>query len=194
MNLFRTLGAVVLLGLGWAGTSSCLKAPDFPVEPSITFNQIKSNYAPRTAQSSNPGDTIVFVIDFQDGDGDLGLDPDDVAVAPYKDPTGGHNNLSKANNFFIQSYKLNKSTGQFAPFYTQNKGYPGEDDSTYPRLETDKSVKPAPTKGTMRFKLPLSLNRIDYATGDVVKFEISIMDRAFHQSNTVITTAVTLGP
>ena len=115
-------------------------------------------------------------------------------MAPYKDPTGGHNNLSKANNFFIQAFKLNKGTGLFAPFYTQNRGFPGENDSTYPRLETDKSVKPAPVKGTMRFKLRLPLNRTDYAIGDIFKFEVSIMDRAFHKSNTVTTTQVTLGP
>ena len=62
MNLFRTLGAAALLALGWAGTSSCIKAPDYPVVPTITFNQIKSIYAPPTAQSSTPGDTIVFII------------------------------------------------------------------------------------------------------------------------------------
>ncbi len=194
MNLFRTLGAVAVVALSWAGTSSCIKAPDYPVEPTITFNQIESIYAPPTAQSSTPKDTIVFIIDFQDGDGDLGLDPDDVAVAPYKDPTGGHNNLSKANNFLIQAFKLNKTTGLFAPYYTPNQGFPGENDSTYPRLETDKSMRPAPVKGTMRFKLPLRINRTDYAIGDIFKFEVSIMDRAFHQSNTITTTPVTLGP
>jgi len=194
MNLFRILSAIALLGLGWAGTSSCLKAPDFPVEPTITFKQLNSTYVPPSPTSSISGDTVEFVIGFQDGDGDLGLDADDASVAPYNSPTGGHNNRSKGNNFFIQPYKLNKSTGLFELFYTPNGGYAGENDSRYPRLEANKDAKPAPLKGTLRYKLRLRLNRTDYAIGDVLKFDISIMDRAFHQSNTVTTTAVTLGP
>lgn len=194
MNLFRTLGAVAAIALGWAGTSSCLTPPDFPATPTITFNQINSIYEPPSAQSSAGGDTIEFVINFQDGDGDLGLDPDEAAAAPYSAPTGGHNNLSKANNFFIQAYKLNKSTGVFQPFVTSNGGYPGENDSTYPRLEANRDAKPAPLKGTIRYKLRLRLNRTDYVVGDVFKFDVGIMDRAFHESNIVTTTPVTLGP
>ena len=194
MNLFRTLSAAAVVALGWAGTSSCLKAPDFPVEPTIKFNQVNSIYVPPTPTSSIGGDTIEFVIDFQDGDGDLGLDADEVDVPPYNSPTGGHNNLSKGNNFFIQPYKLNKSTGRFELFYTSNGGYIGENDSRYPRLETNRDAKPAPLKGTLRYKLPLRLNRTDYAIGDVIKFDIGIMDRAFHESNVITTTPVTLGP
>ena len=194
MNLFRTLSAAAVLAIGWAGTSSCLKAPDFPVTPAITFNQINSIYEPPSATSSQGGDTIEFVINFQDGDGDLGLDADEADVAPYNQPTGGHNNLRKSNNFFIQPYKLNKSNNQFEPFYTSNGGFPGENDSRYPRLDIDRTAKPAPLKGTLRFKVRLRLNRTDYAVGDVFKFDVSIMDRAFHQSNTITTTPVTLGP
>jgi hypothetical protein len=194
MNLFRTLGAVAVVALGWAGTSSCLTPPDFPATPTITFNQINSIYEPPSAESSGGGDTIEFVINFQDGDGDLGLDADEATVAPYSDPTGGHNNLSKANNFFIQAYKYNKSTREFAPFYTPNSGFPGENDSRYPRLETNRDAKPAPLKGTIRYKLRLRLSSTSYAIGDVLKFDIGIMDRAFHVSNIVTTTPVTLGP
>ena len=49
MTSFRTLGAVALLALAGAGTSSCLKAPDFPVTPSISFNSLKSTFTPRVA-------------------------------------------------------------------------------------------------------------------------------------------------
>jgi hypothetical protein len=194
MNLLRTIGAVAVLAIGWAGTSSCLKAPDFPVTPVISFESLKQTYVPPVAAGATPGDTLQFAIKFQDGDGDLGLDADDAKVPPYNSPTGGHNNLRTDNNYFIQPYKLNKATGKFAPFYTANGGYPGENDSRYPRLETTTDSKAAPLKGTLRFKLRLPLNRTDYAIGDVFKFDISIMDRAFHESNTVTTTEVTLGP
>ena len=191
MNPFRTLGAVALLALGGAATSGCLKAPDFPVEPTITFNNLRKIYAPPAVAGATPADTLVFALDFQDGDGDLGLDADDAKVAPYNAQTGGHNNLATSNNYFIQPFKKVGST--FVPFYTPG-GYPGEYDGRYPRLETTTDTKPAPLKGTLRYKLRVPLNRVSYSTGDVLRFEISIMDRKMHQSNTVTTTEVTLGP
>lgn len=191
MNLFRTLGAVVVVGLGWVSTSSCLKAPNFPVTPSITFNNLKKIYAAPSTPGATPADTLVFAVDFQDGDGDLGLDADDAKVPPYNAQTGGHNNLATSNNYFIQPFK--KVGASFVAYYTPN-GYPGEYDGRYPRLETTTDGKPAPLKGTLRYKLRLPLNRTAYSTGDVFRFEISIMDRAMHQSNTVTTTEITLGP
>lgn len=191
MNLFRTLGVVTVLGLGWVGTSSCLKAPDYPVTPNITFNSLSKIYVPPVVPGATPADTLVFAVDFQDGDGDLGLDADDAKVPPYNAPTGGHNNLATSNNYFIQPFK--KVNNTFVPFYTPT-GFPGEYDGRYPRLETTADSKPAPLKGTLRYKLRLPLNRTSYTAGDVFRFEISIMDRAMHQSNTVTTTEITLGP
>ena len=191
MNLFHTLGAAALLGLGWAGTSGCLKAPSFPVVPTITFNKLKKTYeAPRVA-GATAADTLEFAVDFQDGDGDLGLDDADTKKAPYNSPTGGHNNLATSNNYFIQPFK--KVNGAFVPFFTPG-GYAGEYDGRYPRLENTTDSKPAPLKGTLRYKLRLPLNRTSYSAGDVLRFEISILDRANHQSNAVTTTEVTLGP
>ena len=191
MNLFRTLGAVALLALGGAGTSSCLKAPDFPVEPTIKFSSLKKTYVPPIVAGATAADTLLFAVDFQDGDGDLGLNADDATMPPYDAQTGGHNNLATSNNYFIQPFK--NVGGIFMPFYTPS-GYPGEYDGRYPRLETTTDTKPAPLKGTLRYKLRVPLNRVSYLAGDVFRFEISIMDRAFHQSNTVTTTEVTLGP
>jgi len=185
------MGAFALLALGAAGTSSCLKAPDFPVEPTITFSSLKKIYVPPTGAGATAADTLVFAVDFQDGDGDLGLNADDATMPPYDAQTGGHNNLATSNNYFIQPFK--NVGGIFMPFYTPS-GYPGEYDGRYPRLETTTDTKPAPLKGTLRYQLRVPLNRVSYLAGDVFRFEISIMDRAFHQSNTVTTTEVTLGP
>ena len=190
MNLFRTLGAVAGLALGWAGTSSCLKAPDYPVTPTITFNSVTSTYTPRVS-GATANNLLEFAVDFQDGDGDLGLDADDAKVPPYNSPTGGHNNLSTGNNYFIQTFKKNAS-GTFVPFVTPF-GNLGEYDGRYPRLETTTDGKAAPLKGTLRYKLLLEIDQISYFPGDVVRFEISLMDRAMHQSNTVTTSEITLG-
>ena len=192
MNLFRTLSKAALLVIGGAGASSCLKAPDYPVEPTITFNTLTSTYVAPSTTGALASQVLEFATDFQDGDGDLGLDVPDTDVAPYKDPTGGHNNLSKSNNYFIQPFK--KVGNTFVPFYTPVGGFAGEYDGRYPRLETTTDSKPAPLKGTLRYKLVLLLNRTSYLPGDTFRFEISLMDRAFHQSNTVTSTEVKLGP
>lgn len=191
MNLLRTLGTVAALALGWAGTSSCLKAPDYPVEPVITFESISKTYVPPPVPGATASDTLYFAIGFQDGDGDLGLDDADTKVAPFNMPTGGHNNLATSNNYFIQAFK--KVNGTFVPFYTFG-GFPGEYDGRYPRLEATTDTKPAPLRGTLRYKLRLPLNRTSYTAGDVMRFEISIMDRTRHQSNTITTTEIKLGP
>ena len=190
MNLFRTLAAAALLTLGGAGASSCLKAPDFPLTPAITFRSLTSTYTPRISGASAKN-LLEFAVDFQDGDGDLGLDAIDVTVPPYNSPTGGHNNLSTGYNYFIQAFKKDKN-GKFMPFITTT-GSVGEYDGRYPRLETSTDGKAAPLKGTLRYKLLLSIDQLSYFPGDVFRFDISIMDRAFHESNTVTTSEVTLG-
>lgn len=71
-NLFWVLPLVFL------AASSCYRAPEFPIEPTISFNSIKfydvvkqPNSDPRLGP---PKDSLVITINFQDGDGDLGVE------------------------------------------------------------------------------------------------------------------------
>ncbi|MGB3466893.1 MAG: hypothetical protein WBA74_16550 [Cyclobacteriaceae bacterium] len=56
--LFLLLSVIALSG--------CFRPPEFPAEPEIVFNSIVFKEGPE-------GDTLILAIDFQDGDGDLGL-------------------------------------------------------------------------------------------------------------------------
>ena len=189
MTLFRTLGALALLGSAGAGLNGCIQAPDYAVEPDIDFAQLNVTRVPRVG-GQNAIDTLQFVINFRDGDGDLGLNLEDISKAPYNSTTGGHNNLGYGNNYFIQPYKKNVATGVFEKFVIN--GNVGQYDGRYPRLDgTD--AKPAPLKGVLRYKLPLRINGAPFFPGDVFRFEISIMDRGLHESNTVTSSEVTLG-
>jgi hypothetical protein len=47
--------------------NNCIKTPVYPDTPEITFNNIEKYPA---------GDSVAITINFKDGDGDLGLDPD----------------------------------------------------------------------------------------------------------------------
>lgn len=58
-------------------TSACYEAPEFPVEPEITFKDVLFYDTP-----NNATDSLVVSIGFQDGDGDLGLKGDELRP-PY---------------------------------------------------------------------------------------------------------------
>lgn len=190
MNLLRT---PTVIGLSVAGLSlsSCLSAPDYPIEPSIDFKSVEVVVVPTGTRTAI--DTLKFSVDFRDGDGDLGLSDADIKVSPYSDATGGFNNRSKTYNYSIQPYKRIGT----APPYSYTKfvlSVEGEYDGTYPHLEKEGS-RPAPLKGTLTYALPVSVDGSAFNPGDTFRFEITIMDRALHKSNTVTTNDVTLkGP
>jgi hypothetical protein len=191
MNLFRTLSGAALVCLTAAGLNGCISAPDYPEEPSIEFNSLTKAYVPPSS-GALAVDTLKFAIDFKDGDGDLGLSDEDIKQAPYNSTTGGPNNRGFSYNYFLRLFK--KENGVFRPFVTPG-GFEGEYDGRYLRLDGTGSTdgKPAPLRGTLRYKLPLSLDGFIFTEGDVFKFEISIMDRALNQSNKVMTNEIKLG-
>ncbi|WP_017732914.1 hypothetical protein [Nafulsella turpanensis] len=53
--------------------SACYEAPEFPVEPEISFKDVTFYDTP-----NDPTDSLVISIAFQDGDGDLGLKGDEL--------------------------------------------------------------------------------------------------------------------
>lgn len=60
LSVSKFIGLILLL------CSACYKAPEFPVEPSISFNEVQFYETPSE-------DSLVLTINFQDGDGNLGL-------------------------------------------------------------------------------------------------------------------------
>ena len=191
MNLFRTLRAAALVCFTGAGLSSCLNAPNYPVEPSIDFDKIVVTRRPRVGGVVGV-DTLKFVLSFRDGDGDLGLSQGDLSTPPYNQPPAStaRNHATNEYNYYIQPF-LKNTAGQFVAFVNPG-GQIGEYDGTFLRLDgTD--AKPAPLKGTLNYKLPLPLDGAPFRPGQVFRFEISILDRALHESNKVTTSEVTLG-
>ncbi|MDQ2773255.1 MAG: hypothetical protein M3Y54_22445, partial [Bacteroidota bacterium] len=190
MNLFRLLGLGALLALAGTGISSCLSPPNFPVVPNIDFKDIHVLRVPNADGGKTEIDTVFISINFQDGDGDLGLDSKDADVPPYNGKTGGINNATVDKNIIVQVYKKN-ALGHFDKFITpliSVVSYYGR----YPRLDGSIDGKSVPLKGTLTYKLPsLSIDNQSYFPGDVLRFEVSILDRAFHQSNVITTTEVT---
>jgi hypothetical protein len=71
---------------------ACFNPPEFPVEPEIAFQDIVFKDIPGNSQP----DSLILYISFKDGDGDLGLDPEDPAhlAAPYNDADYFQSNAS----------------------------------------------------------------------------------------------------
>lgn len=74
---------------------SCVEAPEFPVTPKIEFNQVTFKDL-----GNGQADSLIVFIDFEDGDGDLGLSTSEIA-SPYNQ-----------RNYF------NNKTGQILPIPT----------------------------------------------------------------------------
>ncbi|NJN42589.1 MAG: hypothetical protein HC811_10540 [Flammeovirgaceae bacterium] len=79
MMSFRRLVWIVFLGL--LG-HSCFDPPEFPLTPSIEFDDI---YFVEVGTASDK-DSLVVSIKFKDGDGNLGLDPSEIFF-PYNNRT-----------------------------------------------------------------------------------------------------------
>ncbi len=74
-------GIVAFIMLVWL-VSACIKAPEFPVEPTIAFDKIEF----KRGATEFDDDTLALTIKFQDGDGDLGLSNEGNDVyPPYND-------------------------------------------------------------------------------------------------------------
>ena len=107
------LSFIVLIGLLWV---SCTKPPDYPVEPVIEFMSVN-----KTVINTAVPDTLVFLISFTDGDGDLGFEdnsttiflydqrfPDSVGIAvglatPVVPEQGANNGISGEITFIVRT-------------------------------------------------------------------------------------------
>lgn len=194
MNLFRTLNGAALLGLAGVGLNGCIQAPEYPTTPEIDFKEVKVAYI---NDPNSPSNELTFVVNFRDGDGDLGLSDDDIKTAPYNQAAQpaalrrGH--TTNVYNYYIQPY-VKDASGRFVQFINPAPfGKLGEYDSTFPHLD-GVDAKAAPLRGELNYKLPLTLDGSIFKAGQVLRFELTILDRQLHVSNTVTTSEITLGP
>jgi len=179
------------MGLLAGGLSSCLKAPEYSTTPSISFNAIQRNrYTPTNAREQAI-DTIRIKINYQDGDGDLGLSQQDVDNQPTK-YVG-----TFANNYFIEPFIKNKATGKYEPLTTVGVPFPfsykaGDYNGRYLHPTTTTDTKAAPIKGTLTYKLiPFGLGDT-FVPGQTVRFRVSIADRSLNVSNTIMTDSLVI--
>jgi hypothetical protein len=157
-----------LLITGAIGLSSCIKQENYPIIPEIAYQWMNLYF-----DTSSPyATTGILSITFQDGDGDIGLNPRDT-LPPYN--YGG----AYYYNYVIKYYEKRDTSYVFLnldpPFSTRipvlNPNYPGK-----------------PIKGVIVDTLMLDPTP-DY---DTIRLELYIYDRALHKSNVLTTPDIIL--
>lgn len=180
MKLFRLLGLLGGVGLLLAGTTSCLKAPNYSTTPEISFDHIEL-VSKRTA--TQVIDSVSITIRYQDGDGDLGLSSTESQASPYA-------GTQFANNYFVEPY-VKTVSGQFvrlADDPSRNITV-GAYNSRFEHISTGTDGRSLPIKGTLTWGAGF-LPYFPIKPGEEVRFEVTIADRAQHISNTVTTSSI----
>ncbi|MEI6348006.1 MAG: hypothetical protein WCP69_08680 [Bacteroidota bacterium] len=154
-TFFFVLAGIMLI------ISSCKKTEEYPIEPNISFNNIY-----KISSGTNVDNYGMLILNFTDGDGDIGLSETD--VNPPFDTTSIY-----YYNFFINYYE--KQHGIFVKptlFETFN--------ARIPILNTSNGEQPL--KGTISIQVPINNFASTY---DTIKFDCQICDRALHLSNKI---------
>ncbi|MEM8568352.1 MAG: hypothetical protein AAGF85_17965 [Bacteroidota bacterium] len=94
---FKIITSGIILAI-LATLYSCVDDPEFPDTPSISFNSIRYIEQGSTSQF----DSLIVTIDFEDGDGDLGLEPDENAP-PFNERNYFSNKTGNVFNFGVET-------------------------------------------------------------------------------------------
>jgi hypothetical protein len=145
-----------------ATLASCVEKPVYPDTPIIKLeNFIQFN-----------GDSAWFIISFTDGDGDVGLRPQDTIGVHHPDSGKFH------YNFFIEPYEMQNgewvSTNPLFPFYYR-----------IPYITPEGRNKVL--EGEIKVKLE---DYISPSPFDTVRFDAYMYDRALNKSNVISTGAM----
>lgn len=148
--------------------SSCLKPQSYPDEPVISF----------TNMAITPGDSLIISIDFTDGDGDVGLAPNETNP-PYDTSNRYYFNL------FIEYWEWNHDIQDW------QRGVNAIGDEVHfnarvPVLTPEGKNKAL--KGTIQETITPPYSLAGFSNyGDTIKYRIQLVDRALRESNWVWT-------
>jgi hypothetical protein len=170
----------LLIGVGMA---ACVKEPDYSMTPVIRFESIR-----KITKTSNDGfggkakiDSVIMSIRFEDGDGDLGITAAEIkANSKYKD----------FRNFEVDV--LLRKNGKYVPITFSPKL------GGLMNFQFRPDQKPGPIEGSIAYSTQFvyafykGYSPLFTEKNDTLKFQISIRDKAFNQSNMVETEPIVI--
>ena len=162
--------------------ASCQKPVEYPIEPKIAYEGFTYLI---NEDSTFTGEGIVS-FSYTDGDGDLGLDDSDTLP-----PFGFHD--AHYYNMVVDYMKCVNGEFVKTPLLSWNPQTQSYDTVTFNarfrRLrDTD---EPKAISGKMDYQITV---QNPLSPDDTIKFEIRILDRALHESNTIQTEAIYTNP
>ncbi len=160
-TLLILLGFTILLGV-----SSCRKHEVYSIIPHIEYKSIE-----KIPTSTGVDDKALLTITFTDGDGDIGLKPEDT-LSPYNPGSPYY------YNYYIDYYELQGDS------FVQVQ-LPITNNSRIPYIEPN--LAELGIKGEITIEL--FINNI-MSTADSIKYKLFIYDRQLHKSNEIFTPAI----
>ncbi|HEV7349069.1 hypothetical protein [Telluribacter sp.] len=156
---------------------SCVETPDFDTTPTIAFNSIDKFTVPDPFSGPNARkDSVIITIDFEDGDGDLG-----VTAEERSDTTLLNSKYSGWGNYELKTLRLEKGSFVELPTAVTSKLF-------FPVLKRD--GKPGPIKGKLDFSQIFFYSR--FAQPTVLKFQVRVRDRSLRVSNIIETDTISV--
>ena len=170
-NSVILLAAVILI------LSACRKPVDFPDIPAITFESFEIYQ-----------DSAFVSINFQDGDGNIGLnaedDEGDFALIYQPEYNIFH------HNFFLDFYLWENNEWVWQDYIPEDENDPTS--PYYYRIPPlDPEGKDKNLEGTIRVKLS-PFPPIDFSSEDRIRIEVQLADRSLNLSNLVTTPEYTI--
>ncbi|MFO7723802.1 MAG: hypothetical protein R6V49_11330 [Bacteroidales bacterium] len=157
-------GTLLLLGI----VSGCTRNYDYPPEPVLKFKEFI--YVENDSGDIEKG---ILVLEFTDGDGDIGLDQGDT-LPPY------HHSGEYYYNFFIDMYT--KHDDKYLPVIFPDSTYTFN--SRIPPIVFNGKSKAI--KGEIEYTFDMLIMK-PFLQSDTIRINTFIVDRALHKSNVVIT-------
>ncbi|MDX5421000.1 MAG: hypothetical protein LPK07_09595 [Hymenobacteraceae bacterium] len=167
--------------------SSCREEPNYPDEPSIEFRRVEQYHF---EEFGIKRDSLILVIGFEDGDGNLGLSRTDEAdKQPPFNPGSPYYNNFITDLYIKRPVPGNPSDSTFVKYQFPVEGF--DFSGRFPRLSSDERAETL--EGEIRYSLNMTSDI--FRPGDVIKFQIFIYDRTTpipNKSNIVETTPIKL--
>lgn len=154
----------------------CVDIPDFSDTPQIYYNGI-SKYSEIDTSGTTPQEMVVVVLtlDVEDGDGDLGASSDEISTPAFTDQYKRVPGWGMPAN-----YQLTTMTKQLDGSFDEQV-FSLDSLKFFPILKID--GKPGPIKA--KLDLYIKYPKMNGSSTIIQKFNVKIMDRAFHISNSL---------
>ena len=195
---------------------SCERPPDYSKTPVISYLSITKYYKPGSSVGIAGRDSIVIAVEFEDGDGDLGITDADAKKDRYAQPLYGNEQYVPADTIITpESFEFVGGKKQVFPadttfiaadtifnhvnFYINEfKKINGE----FVRVDADGSkggrfeplysnVRKGPIDGILEHNFVWNhasiFNQGVIGIGDTVRFEVYVLDRDLNESNVIVT-------